>query len=66
MLVLTRKVGEKIKVYGPCEICLVDIDRNKIRIGITADRDVGIFRSELLDPQSGLPTPAFDVPPSTK
>lgn len=49
MLVLTRKTGEKITVTGPCEITVVSIDRNKIRIGIAADpKSVTIVRSELL------------------
>lgn len=41
---------------------LVDVDRNKVRIGFDADRSVAIFRQELLDveppaaPQEGVPT----------
>lgn len=50
MLVLSRKLGEKIYIGHNQEICItvVDIDRGKIRLGIEAPRDVPIFRQELL------------------
>lgn len=51
MLVLSRKLGEKI-VIGEGEkaitITVVDIDRGKIRLGVDAPRDTPIFRHELL------------------
>lgn len=49
MLVLSRKLGEKIYVGDNICITVVDIDRGKIRLGIEAPRDVPIFRQELLD-----------------
>lgn len=54
MLVLSRKLGEKIMIGRDREIVItvVDIDRNKIRIGITAAKDVPIYREELLPPTS--------------
>jgi carbon storage regulator len=52
MLVLTRRLGEKIVIGENITITIVDIDRGKIRIGIEAPRDVTIFRQELL-PQKG-------------
>ena len=48
MLVLSRKLGEKIFIGENICITVVDIDRGKIRIGIEAPRDVPIFRQELL------------------
>ena len=48
MLVLSRKLGEKIWINGNICITVVDIDRGKIRLGIEAPRDVPIFRQELL------------------
>jgi carbon storage regulator len=48
MLVLSRKLGEKIHIAGNIVITVVDIDRGKIRLGIEAPRDVPIFRQELL------------------
>lgn len=48
MLVLSRKLGEKIVIGDNITITIVDIDRGKIRLGIEAPRDVPIFRQELL------------------
>jgi carbon storage regulator len=49
MLVLSRKLGEKIFINDNICITVVDIDRGKIRLGIEAPREVPIFRKELLD-----------------
>ena len=48
MLVLSRKLGEKIFIGENVCITVVDIDRGKIRLGIEAPRDVPIYREELL------------------
>jgi carbon storage regulator len=51
MLVLSRKLGEKIYISENICITVVDIDRGKIRLGIEAPREVPIFRQELLQGQ---------------
>ena len=48
MLVLSRKIQERIKIGPDIWITLVDIDRNKVRIGIEAPKDVIVTREELL------------------
>jgi carbon storage regulator len=48
MLVLSRKLGEKIFINDNICITVVDIDRGKIRLGIEAPREVPIYRKELL------------------
>jgi carbon storage regulator len=48
MLVLSRKLGEKIYIGADICITVVDIDRGKIRLGIESPRDVPIYRQELL------------------
>ncbi len=57
MLVLSRKLGEKIYISDNICITIVDIDRGKIRLGIEAPRDVPIFRQELLTEQKNAPAP---------
>lgn len=58
MLVLSRKLGEKIYISDNICITIVDIDRGKIRLGIEAPRDVPIFRQELLtDANNNEPAP---------
>ena len=48
MLVLSRRLGEKIVIGGSITITVVEIDRGKIRLGIEAPRDVPVYRQELL------------------
>ena len=47
MLVLTRKVGEKIIVDGSISVEVVSVDGNKVRIGITAPPEVRVDREEV-------------------
>lgn len=48
MLVLSRKIGEKISIGDNIEVTVVKIDRGKCRIGIQAPKSVSIARAELL------------------
>ena len=48
MLVLARKLGERIWIGDNICITVVDIDRGKIRLGIDAPKDVPVNREELL------------------
>ncbi len=45
---MSRKLGEVIWIGDAIKITVVDIDRNKIRLGIEAPRDTPIYRQELL------------------
>ena len=47
MLVLSRKLGEKIVIGENIVITVVKIDRNQIRIGIEAPHDVPVYREEI-------------------
>ncbi len=49
MLVLSRKINEKIVIDGNIVITVVKIDRNHVRIGIEAPGDVRVFREEILN-----------------
>jgi carbon storage regulator CsrA len=54
MLVLSRKKDETIILRGPnmdeIKITVVRIDnKNKVRIGIEADKDIMVLRSELTE-----------------
>lgn len=48
MLVLSRKINEKIVIDNNIVITVVKIDRNQVRIGIEAPGDVRVFREEIL------------------
>ena len=62
MLVLSRKLGEKIYIGENICITVVDIDRGKIRLGIEAPRNVPIYRQELL-PLKSPPDSASQTSP---
>jgi carbon storage regulator len=47
MLVLTRKVGDRIWIGDQICITVVHTERGKVRVGIDAPRDVVIRRGEL-------------------
>jgi carbon storage regulator len=48
MLVLSRKVNQRIRVGDDIEITVLAIDGDHVRLGIVAPRSVPIMRTELL------------------
>jgi carbon storage regulator len=61
MLVLSRKLGEKIVIGENIRITVVKIDRNQIRIGIEAPGDVPVFREEIAPQRMASKPRAADV-----
>lgn len=60
MLVLSRKLGERIVIGDNIVVTVVEIDRGKIRLGIDAPKEVAIYRGELV---RGRPEPRAPDPP---
>ena len=56
MLVLTRKIGERIHIGDEVVITVVAVDGNRIRLGIEAPREVHIRRAELADKPLVIPS----------
>jgi len=48
MLVVRRRAGEGIIVAGDVEISIVEISRTRVKLGITAPRNVSIIRREAI------------------
>jgi len=49
MLVLTRKPGQSIMIGDGIEVQVLSVAGEKVRLGITAPREVGIFRNEVYE-----------------
>ena len=47
MLVLSRFIGERIRIGDNIEIMVVDIRGDKVRVGIEAPSDVPVHREEV-------------------
>lgn len=52
MLVLSRKVGERVLVGDQVVVTIVRIGPNAVRLGIEAPKDMNIVREELCDPNA--------------
>jgi carbon storage regulator len=50
MLVLSRKIGERILIEPGIEIAVIDVRGGKVRIGIEAPASVRIRRDDLAAP----------------
>jgi carbon storage regulator len=61
MLVLSRKLGEKIVIGDNIIVTVVKIDRNQIRIGIEAPHDVPVYREEIAPKRTIKPSAAEAV-----
>ena len=49
MLVLTRKLDEKVKIGDNIYISILDIESGSVKIGIDAPKEVPILRMELIE-----------------
>jgi len=47
VLVLTRKTNQSIMIGDDVEVTVLAVSRDKIRLGITAPRDIPVFRKEV-------------------
>jgi carbon storage regulator len=47
MLILTRAIGQKIKIGDDVTVNVLEIQANQVRIGIAAPRDVTVHREEV-------------------
>ena len=47
MLILTRKSSESLVIADTIEVTVVSIDGDRVKLGITAPKEVSILRKEL-------------------
>jgi carbon storage regulator len=49
MLILSRKVNEKIMIGDDISISVIEIRGDQVRLGVDAPRSVKVFRQEVFD-----------------
>jgi carbon storage regulator len=49
MLILSRKVDEKIMIGEDISISIIEIRGDQVRIGVDAPKNVKVFRQEIFD-----------------
>lgn len=47
MLILTRKINQKLIINDDIEIVILDANKNSVKIGVNAPFDVQIYREEV-------------------
>ncbi|MCK5077197.1 MAG: carbon storage regulator CsrA, partial [Calditrichia bacterium] len=49
MLVLTRKLGQKIVIDETISVTIISIDENRVQLGIEAPRRIPVYRLEVVE-----------------
>ena len=49
MLILSRKINEKIMIGDDISISIIEIRGDQVRIGVDAPKSVKVFRQEVFD-----------------
>ncbi|HEY2155719.1 MAG TPA: carbon storage regulator [Isosphaeraceae bacterium] len=66
MLVLTRKLMEKLYIGDAICVTVVRLEGGQVRLGIEAPREIAVVRAELLEQRRGtsarLPAEAAELP----
>jgi len=49
VLILTRRVGETIKIGDQVTVTILGVKGNQVRIGISAPKDIEVHREEVFE-----------------
>jgi carbon storage regulator len=49
LLILTRRMGEGFVIGNEITVTVVALTRNQVRLGVSAPRDVEVYRQEIHD-----------------
>jgi len=73
MLILSRRVNEKIVIGEDIVVSVVEVRGDQVKLGIEAPRNVKVFRQEVFDAiqeenkkaaaAAGAELPTLDIPP---
>ena len=70
MLILSRKINEKIMIGDDISVSIIEIRGDQVRIGVDAPKSIKVFRQEVFDAikaenkaaaQSAATLPALDI-----
>ena len=64
MLILSRKPGETLLINNEIEVKIIEINGDKVKIGIQAPKDVKILRQELAQTMDSNKASATKMSPS--
>lgn len=53
MLILTRRVDERIFIGDDITLCVLDIEGNRVRLGLEAPKNIAILREEIHQKYAG-------------
>lgn len=62
MLVLTRRVGESVKIGDNITVTILAARGNQVRVGVQAPRDVVVDREEISQKRRGPQSEQLDPP----
>ena len=54
MLILTRRIGEKLLIGDNIEVVVLDVNRNQVKVGIKAPRDMTVLAKNSMSETKGL------------
>jgi carbon storage regulator len=63
MLVLTRKLGEAIRIGSEVEIYVIGVSRGKVRLGLRAPKSIVVQRMEIAERTAAIPPTVDALPP---
>ncbi len=76
MLILSRRINEKIVIGDDIVVSVVEVRGDQVKLGIDAPRNVKVFRQEVFNAiqeenkkaaaASGMQLPLIDIPPRSK
>ena len=65
MLVLSRKIGERIVIGENVTVMVLEVNGQRVRLGIIAPNDVPVHRSEVDQRIEHEPQPPIQQPPAS-
>ncbi|WP_448682619.1 carbon storage regulator CsrA [Pseudomonas nicosulfuronedens] len=54
MLILTRRIGETIRIGDDIEVVVLGVKGNQVRLGVAAPRDTEVHRQEVYERIHGI------------